>query len=74
MAQGITAYTAIAEIGWFQQILAFGWRCLPLGLPQIDGGTMLAALRIEIDDETPGQLAAAGILARPLDAATRAAA
>ena len=74
LAQGITAYTAIAEIGWFQQILAFGWRCLPLGLPQIDGGTMLAALRTEIDDETPGQLAAAGILARPLDAATRAAA
>jgi acyl-homoserine lactone synthase len=74
LAQGITAYTAIAEIGWFQQILAFGWRCLPLGLPQIDGGTMLAALRIEIDDETPAQLAAAGILARPLDAATRAAA
>lgn len=74
LVQGITAYTAIAEIGWFQQILAFGWRCLPLGLPQIDGGTMLAALRIEIDDDTPRQLAAAGILARPLDAATRAAA
>jgi acyl-homoserine lactone synthase len=74
LAQGITAYTAIAEIGWFQQILAFGWRCVPLGLPQIDGGTMLAALRIEIDGDTPRQLADAGIIARTLDAATRAAA
>lgn len=74
LAHGITAYTAIAEMGWFQQILAFGWRCMPLGLPQIDGGTMLAAMRIDIDEATPGELAAAGITARPLHAAARAAA
>lgn len=74
LAHGITAYTAIAEMGWFQQILAFGWRCLPLGLPQVDGVTMLAALRIEIDDETPGRLATAGIIVCLLQAPARAAA
>jgi acyl-homoserine lactone synthase len=63
LAAGISAYTAIAEIGWFQQILAFGWRCWPLGLPKDVGGKQLVALRIEIDADTPARLAAAGIVA-----------
>lgn len=62
---GIESYTAIAEMGWFQQILAFGWRCYPLGLPRLVDGAMLAALRIEITPDTPALLAAAGIAARP---------
>ena len=74
LAHGIAAYTAIAEMGWFQQILAFGWRCVPLGLPQVDGQVMLAALRIDIDATTPGLLAQAGIGAGPLPAAAREAA
>lgn len=58
---GIRTYTAIAETGWCQQILAFGWRCAPLGLPQrCDGGT-IAALAIEIDQQTPRLLATAGL-------------
>lgn len=65
LEQGITTYSAIAEMGWFQQILAFGWRCMPLGLPQIVDGSMLAALRIDINIETPRLLAAAGIVASP---------
>ncbi|WP_033923532.1 acyl-homoserine-lactone synthase [Sphingomonas sp. 37zxx] len=56
LATGISAYSAIAEMGWFQQILAFGWRCMPLGLPRIIDGAMLAALRIEITPETPSLL------------------
>ena len=63
---GIEQYCAIAEIGWFQQILAFGWRCTPLGLPQVLDGQMLAALSIDIDRDTRVRLAAAGISARPL--------
>ena len=59
--QGIAAYSAIAEMGWFQQILAFGWRCIPLGLPQRIGGEMLAALRIDIAEDTPQRLSVAGI-------------
>lgn len=58
---GVTAYTGVAEMGWLQQILAFGWRCRPLGLPRIVDGTPLGALRIDISDETPALLAASGI-------------
>lgn len=65
LACGITCYSAIAEKGWFQQILAFGWRCGPLGLPQMVDGTMLAALQIEIGSDTPALLARAGITAVP---------
>lgn len=61
LENGIAAYTGVAEMGWLQQILAFGWRCRPLGLPQIVGGRMLGALRIDISPETPALLAANGI-------------
>ena len=66
LVTGITGYSAIAEMGWFQQILAFGWRCMPLGLPKTIDGTMLAALRIEITPETPALLAAGHITASAL--------
>lgn len=74
LACGITAYSAIAEMGWFQQILAFGWRCMPLGLPKVIDGTMLAALRIEITPETPALLAAGCITASALRVDQRVAA
>ena len=61
---GIERYTAIAELGWFQQILAFGWHCAPLGLPRVVGGQTLAALEIRITADTPALLAAAGIRGR----------
>jgi N-acyl-L-homoserine lactone synthetase len=73
LASGIAAYSAIAEMGWLQQILAFGWRCSPLGLPQTIEGSMLGALRIEIDADTPARLAAAGIAAMPDQSARLAA-
>jgi N-acyl-L-homoserine lactone synthetase len=60
----IRSYTAIAEMGWFQQILAFGWTCAPLGMPQGHEGTLIAALAIDIDAATLSLLAQAGI--RPL--------
>lgn len=60
---GISTYSAIAEMGWFQQILAFGWRCRPLGLPQQVDGKLLVALRIEIDRDTPRHIVEAGIIA-----------
>lgn len=61
LESGLESYSAIAQIGWFQQILAFGWRCRPLGLPRHCDGAMLAALRIDIDPDTPALLRAAGI-------------
>lgn len=60
LARGVTAYVGVAEMGWLQQILAFGWRCWPLGLPVTEGGKMLGALRIDIDAETPSLLRASG--------------
>lgn len=61
LENGISAYTGVAELAWLQQILAFGWRCRPLGLPQVIGGRTLGALCIDIDAETPALLAANGI-------------
>lgn len=58
---GITAYSAVAEMGWLQQILSFGWRCAPLGLPQPVDGKLVGAIRIDIERDTPARLAAAGI-------------
>jgi N-acyl-L-homoserine lactone synthetase len=64
---GIAVYTGVAELNWLQQILAFGWRCRPLGLPQLIDGRTLGALRIDIDAETPARLAANGIFSAVSD-------
>jgi len=58
---GITTYTGVAEMGWFQQILSFGWDCRPLGLPTEHDGSTLCALGISIKPDTPLCLARAGI-------------
>jgi len=61
LENGVSAFTGVAEMSWLQQILAFGWRCNPLGLPRHLDGRMLGALRIDISAETPALLAANGI-------------
>ncbi|HKC03243.1 MAG TPA: acyl-homoserine-lactone synthase [Sphingomicrobium sp.] len=61
LENGISTYTGVAELSWLQQILAFGWRCRPLGLPRVIGRRTLGALRIDIDADTPALLAANGI-------------
>lgn len=67
----IRTYTGVAEMAWFQQILAFGWDCRPLGLPvRLDCG-MIGALAIEIRADTPDLLAANGIWDLAEDAAVR---
>lgn len=76
IANHIKGYSAIAEMGWLQQILAFGWRCRPLGLPLPFDGKLLGALHIEIEPDTSERLARAGIrpLADLIDGNARAAA
>lgn len=71
LAHGVTAYTAIAELGWMRQIQGFGWRCRPLGAPRVIGGRKTAALLIEIDRHTPALLATAGVIS-PRDSGARA--
>lgn len=61
LAQGIRCYTGVAETGWIEQILRFGWHAYRLGEPQRLGGRMLGALAIDIDADTPRRLAVAGI-------------
>jgi N-acyl-L-homoserine lactone synthetase len=61
LARGVRTYVGIAEMGWLQQILAFGWRCRPLGLPQPCAGRLVGALQIQIEEDTPALLARAGV-------------
>ena len=61
LANRISRYVAIAEMNWFQQILAFGWQCQPLGTPRWHEGSLLVALEIEIGSDTLDRLAEAGI-------------
>ena len=56
----ITAYTAVTSMHWLSQTLAMGWRCVPLGLPQIVDGEMVCAMMIHIEPNTIQLLREAG--------------
>ena len=60
LANGVSDYTGVAALDWFQQILAFGWECEPLGLPRGRGGTALIALRIRITPNIVERVKSAG--------------
>lgn len=57
------SYTAVAQPGWFEQILDFGWRCSALGKTRRIGSEDLVALRIDIDTNTIAALAHKGVFA-----------
>jgi acyl-homoserine lactone synthase len=59
LSAGIATYTGVAEQGWFEQIMTFGWDCSALGR-SIDG---LGAMRIDITATTPDALRTSGIYA-----------
>jgi acyl-homoserine lactone synthase len=61
LANGIDTYTGVAEFAWLQQILAFGWPCRPLGIPQPVSGGLLGALVIDVTPDTLALLAENGI-------------
>lgn len=61
LARGIRRYTAVADMGWVRQVLAFGWAARPLGSPQVVNGETLCALAIDIAASTPALLRRAGI-------------
>ncbi|QSR19304.1 acyl-homoserine-lactone synthase [Novosphingobium sp. KA1] len=63
LANGIERYTGVADLPWLRQILTFGWRCRPLGVPKIVDSKTLGAMLIEIDEDTPTLLERAGISA-----------
>jgi acyl-homoserine lactone synthase len=53
LVSGIGTYTGVAEMGWLQQILAFGWDCRPLGIPRQLACGLVGALAISVRPETP---------------------
>lgn len=61
LRSGITDYTAVANMAWYRQIMAFGWKCQALGPSRKVGGESLIALHIQIDAQTRQELAATGI-------------
>ena len=61
---GITDYTAIANMAWYRQIAAFGWKCRALGPSRDFNGESLIALHIQIDAQTREKLAANSIYCR----------
>jgi acyl-homoserine lactone synthase len=61
LEHGIARYVGVAEMGWYRQIAAFGWRCAQLGKARLVGGVMLTAMVIDVDASTPDLLAANGI-------------
>ncbi len=61
VSEGISCYTAVANLAWYRQIAKFGWKCAPLGPFHRVGGDTLIAMKIDIDRETADDLEANGI-------------
>ena len=72
LQSGVTDYTGVACVSWFDQVAAFGWDCRALGPTREMGGDHLVALHIRIDAATPTALAAAGIYSPPTSRLTAA--
>ena len=51
LLHGIRMYTAICEMSFLTQMLAAGWRCDPLGLPQRIDGSIIGAFCIHVEPE-----------------------
>ena len=49
---GIRAYTAVCDISFLSQLLAVGWRCDPLGLPQCIDGSVIGAFIFYVEEES----------------------
>ena len=63
---GIETYTAITDTGLLSRIIAVGWRCRPLGMPQPMGNGEVCALQIDIDKQTLVHLKETGRYTAPI--------
>jgi acyl-homoserine lactone synthase len=57
---GIVGYTGVSEMGVYQQMLALGWRCTPLGLPQVVNGQTVGAILAHVEPDTIRRFQASG--------------
>jgi acyl homoserine lactone synthase/acyl-homoserine lactone synthase len=63
LREGITDYTGVADLCWFDQVREFGWRCDALGPKAADPGGRLMALHIHIDAHVLDDLKRGGVYA-----------
>jgi len=61
LAHGICTYTGVADSGWLEQILKFGWDAAPIGPLLPEDGKQLAALQIRMTPATPSLLEQTGM-------------
>jgi N-acyl-L-homoserine lactone synthetase len=52
LMRGVDRYTCMTHVPFLSAVLAVGWDCEPLGLPQDDDGLMVGAIAINITPET----------------------
>lgn len=52
LLSGVRMYTAVCDMSFLRQILAAGWRCDPLGLPQRVNGSFIGAFCIHVEPDT----------------------
>ncbi|EZP70600.1 Autoinducer synthesis protein [Sphingomonas paucimobilis] len=57
---GISAFCCVTHAWYMREVMAYGWQCKVLGLPQMDPGGMVGALEIAINKDTPRLMAQAG--------------
>jgi len=66
LMSGLSAYTAVCEMGFLSQVLSAGWEVNPLGLPQIVEGQMIGAFRITITPDTLSKMVASWQCSEPV--------
>jgi N-acyl-L-homoserine lactone synthetase len=52
LLNGIRRYTLVSHMAYLSAILAIGWDCAPLGLPQEHDGQLVGALAVNITPDT----------------------
>jgi len=49
---GVRKFTFVTHMGALSQVLAFGWNCEPLGLPQKVSGDEIGAMLVNVDTQS----------------------
>ena len=65
LREGIEAYTAVVGLPFLAQILAAGWRCDPLGLPQRVGHDVIGAFCLHVEKATISKMVGTWRYGRP---------
>lgn len=60
MANGAAHLCCVIYAWYMPEVLSYGWRCRPLGLPHQDESGLVIALQIVLDDDTGKVMAEAG--------------